>query len=142
MKRILFLFIPALIITLSVNAQSKAENQVNAVVERLKQAMLDGNRAELEAVSSADLSYGHSSGKIQSQAEFVNQIATGGSDFVTIDLTEQTIKMVGKTALVRHKLSAKTNDNGTPGMANIGVLLVFQKQQGDWKLIGRQAFKL
>lgn len=125
-----------------VNGQSKAESKVAAAVENLKQAMLSGNRSALNDIAANDLSYGHSSGKIENKTAFVESIASGKSDFVTLDLNDQTIKVSGKTALVRHKLSAQTNDNGKPGTVNLGVLLVFQKQKGAWKLLGRQAFKL
>ena len=54
----------------------------------------------------------------------------------------QTVKVTGKTAVVRHELHAKTNDSGKPGEAHIGVMLVWQKEGSTWKLLGRQAFKL
>jgi hypothetical protein len=107
MKRV-YSVILFVVISFSVNAQSKAEKQVAAAVEQLKQAMLSGNRSDLENVAANDLSYGHSGGKIEDKASFVESIASGKSDFVTIDLKDQTIKVIGKTAIVRHKLSSKT----------------------------------
>lgn len=126
----------------TVDAQTKAEKQVALAVENVKLAMISGDRNALENVAAEGLSYGHSSGKVEDKASFVESIASGKSDFVTIDLLDQTIDVSKKTAVVRHKLSAKTNDNGNPGTVNIGVLLIFQKQGGDWKLLARQAFKL
>jgi ketosteroid isomerase-like protein len=80
---------------------------------------------------------------LEDKAAFVEALASGTSDFVTIDLEDQTISVVDNTvALVRHKLHAKTNDNGKPGEAHIGILLVWQKQKGSWKLVARQAYKL
>lgn len=140
--KIVFLLLLCGIITSTVNAQSKSEKQVASSVDALKQAMLEGNRIALEDISANDLSYGHSSGKIEDKTAFVESLASGKSDFVTLDLTDQSIKVSGKIALVRHKLAAKTSDNGNPGSVNLGVLLVFQKQKGDWKLLARQAFKL
>ncbi|RZL45473.1 MAG: nuclear transport factor 2 family protein [Pedobacter sp.] len=125
-----------------VKAQTKDEKNVLAAVENMRLALISGDRAALENVAAADLSYGHSSGKIQDKAAFVEAIANGSSDFVSIDYKNQTIKVTGKTALVRHELHAKTNDGGKPGEVHLGILLVWQKQSGDWKLLGRQAFKL
>ncbi len=130
------------VFSISVKAQSKEEKQVAAAVETLKKAMIDGNKTALENISSDALSYGHSSGKVQDKAAFVDAIVSGQSDFVTMDLTEQTIVIKDKTAIVRHKLSAQTNDGGKPGNVNIGVMLVWVKEKGNWKLLGRQAFKL
>ena len=56
MKRLIIaiaLFIPFLI-----NAQSKAENEVAAAVEQLRKAMVDGDRAVLEKLTS-DKQYDH-----------------------------------------------------------------------------------
>jgi ketosteroid isomerase-like protein len=123
-------------------AQTKDEKDVAAAVEFMRKAMVDGDKANLTKLAAADLSYGHSSGKIQNKAEFVEAIASGASDFVTIDLTEQTIKVAGTTAIVRHKLNAQTNDGGKPGTTALGVMLIFQKQNGAWLLLARQAYKL
>ncbi len=128
--------------TMNVEAQTKDEKQVAVAVETLTKAMIDGNKAALEKISSDALSYGHSSGKIQNKTEFVEAIASGQSDFVTINLTDQTIVIKDQTAIVRHKLSAETNDGGKPGTVNLGIMLVWVKEKGNWKLLARQAFKL
>lgn len=123
-------------------AQSKEDAAVNAAVENLKKAMIDGDKAGLEKITSDKLSYGHSSGKIEDKAAFVDNIVTGKSDFVTIELTNQTVSVSGDAAVVRHTLSATTNDNGNPGSVKLNILLVFQKQKGQWKLLARQAVKV
>lgn len=129
-------------VSVMVKAQSKDEVSVLAAVENMRLALISGDRTALENVAATDLSYGHSSGKIQDKAAFVEAIASGSSDFVTVEYKNQTVKVTGKTAIVRHELHAKTNDGGKPGEAHIGVLLVWQKQGKNWKLLGRQAFKL
>lgn len=138
-----YVSILALVLFFSVgtNAQSKAQREVMDAVEQLKAAMISGDRAALEAIAADSLSYGHSGGNVQNKAEFVDAIATGKSDFVTIDLTEQTISVVGNTAIVRHVLSATTNDGGKPGSVKIKILLVFTREKSGWKLLARQAVK-
>lgn len=139
-KLILTLFI-AITFCLGTKAQSNQDKVANAV-EFLKQAMVSGNENDLEKIASDNLSYGHSSGKLEDKTAFVKSIASGASDFVSIDLTEQSINLKGKTAIVRHKLAAKTNDGGRPGEVKLGIMLVFAKEGGDWKLLARQAYKL
>lgn len=142
MKRIFILLLALTLFAGQVTAQSKKEKQVVAATEQLRKAMVDGDKAMLEAMTMPQLSYGHSGGHIDDQKEFVSKLTGGGSDFVTIDLTEQTISISGKTALVRHTLTAKTNDNNKPGDVQLKVLLVWQKKGGHWKLLARQAVKL
>jgi hypothetical protein len=143
MKNTLITFIVFCLACTLALGQSKEEKEVTAAVEFLRKAMLDGDKASLDRIAAPELSYGHSSGTIEDKAAFIEALVSGKNDFVTIALSEQTIQMVGNSlALVRHKLKADTNNGGTPGTANIGILLVFQKQQGQWKLLARQAFKL
>jgi hypothetical protein len=47
----------------------------------------------LEKYTSDKLSYGHSSGKVEGQGLFIQTLTGGASDFVSIDLAEQTISV-------------------------------------------------
>ncbi|RZK47784.1 MAG: nuclear transport factor 2 family protein [Pedobacter sp.] len=141
MKKYLFLIF-LLSATIMVNAQTADETKVVQAVEKLRLAMISGDRTALQNIASEKLGYGHSSGKLEDKATFVETIASGRSDFVTIDLKNQIVKVSGKTAIVRHELQAKTNDNGKPGEVHIGIVLVWQKEGKDWKLFDRQAYKL
>ncbi len=142
MKHLLFLLVAVATMNMAVHAQSKDEQAVATAVETLRKAMLDGDRAALTKISLPDLSYGHSGGKVEDQAAFVEALASGANDFVTIDLSEQTIKVVGSTAIVRHKLNGTSNDGGKPGVVKIAVMTVWVKQAKAWKLLARQAVKL
>ena len=141
-KQFLFTSITFILVTVSVQAQSKNENKVANAVEQLRKAMIDGSKTELENLVSDQLSYGHSGGHIDDKKEFVEKLTTGKSDFVTMDLTEQSISISGKTAIVRHKLNATTNDGGKPGEVHLLVMLVWQKKGGKWILLARQAVKI
>ena len=130
-------------INLTVYSQSKSEKQVAKAVTKLTNTMISGVKEDLESIASEDLSYGHSGGHIDDKKEFVQKLSPGGgSDFVTIDLTEQTIKVTGKTAVVRHILTAKSNDGGKPGDVHLRVILIFIKDHSNWKLLARQAVKI
>jgi len=123
-------------------AQKTEEENVKAAVEALRVAMVDGTKSALENLAADDLSYGHSSGVIENKHEFVEKIVSGKSDFVRINLEDQTVKVTGDVAIVRHKLKGETNNEGKPGTVNLGVLLVWQKQDGKWRLLARQAVKI
>lgn len=120
-----------------------AEPAVAAAAERLRVAMVDPTPAALRALVADDLSYGHSGGKVDTQASFISDLLDRKSDFVTIAITDQTIKVVdGNTAIVRHTLTADTNDSGKPGKVALKILGIWQKQGGEWKLLARQAVRL
>ena len=141
MKRLLIAGLLA-ICSLSVYAQNNDEKLVAKAVENLRVAMIDADRTALENLTADSLSYGHSGGKVERKSDFVENIVSGKSDFVTIILSDQTISIVNNLAIVRHTLNATTNDGGKPGTVKIHVLLVWQKYKKEWKLVARQAVKL
>ena len=122
-------------------AQSKAEQQVADAVSAWRKAMIDADKTALENLLAEELSYGHSAGKIEDKAMLVTSISTGQSDFITMELSEQTIKIAGKTAIVRHKLAGDINDGGKPSSLKLFVLQIWQKQGSGWKLLARQAVR-
>jgi ketosteroid isomerase-like protein len=142
MKKLVIIL--ALIAPFLLNAQSADEKEVADAVEQLRVAMVNADKAALENIAASKLSYGHSGGAVDDKKTFVEKITNGASDFVSIDLTEQTISISGKVAIVRHTLKAKTNDAGkAPGEVNLKILLVWQKnKKTGWKLLARQAVKL
>jgi len=131
-----------LTVSLTMFAQNDAEKQVANTIEQLRKAMVDADSAQLVNLTAPALSYGHSSGKVQNKKEFIEKIVDGSSDFVTMDLTEQTITISDNIAIVRHRLDAKTNDAGKPGEVHLYILLIWQKQKTGWKLLARQAVKI
>lgn len=123
-------------------AQSGAEPEVARAVENLVQAMLDADSAKLVSLVRNELSYGHSSSKIEDKASFVGALASGRSDFLSMNITGQTIAVVNNTAMVRHLLTGTVVDNGKQGDVKLHVLLVWVKERGRWQLLARQAVKV
>jgi len=123
-------------------AQEMNDPTLVSAVEAFRKALIDPTKAALDKLTMDELSYGHSSGLIQDKAAFEEALLSGASDFVSIELTDQTLKVVGNTAWVRHKLSAVTNDGGKQGETHLSVLLIWMKQKGQWRLLARQAVKV
>jgi len=139
MKRLAVLLLLSVVL-MGAKAQTKDETEVAAGVEKLRTAMISGNKTELESILSDDLTYGHSGGKIENKASFVTAISTKKSDFKMIQLNDQTISVTGDVAVVRHLLVADTNDGGKPANIHLGIVLVWKKNKGQWKMIARRAF--
>jgi ketosteroid isomerase-like protein len=136
------LFLISFGIISSCTSNPEAES-VEAAAQDLVQAMLSADRDALENLASDKLTYGHSSGKIETKAEFVETIASGASVFEKIEIADQHVEVEGNTAIIRHILIANTNDPGKgPAEIKLGILLVWTKSADGWKLIARQAYKL
>jgi ketosteroid isomerase-like protein len=141
MKILLTLLLCSMLTTQALS-QSADEKAVAAAVEKLRKAMIAGDPALLKSMAAEDLSYGHSNALLENRDEFVDQFVTGKTVFKTIDLTDQTIKIVGDAAIVRHRLTAETNNSNIPGSVDLTILMVWKKQKGEWKLLARQAAKI
>jgi ketosteroid isomerase-like protein len=122
------------------STQTGKEGAVSAAVEALRKAMIAGDRTALDKIAAAELSYGHSSGRLENKAEFIEALASGKSGFSAIELEGQTIKVVDKTALVRHIFHGTRRKDGDK--VKLYTLLVWQQQGEQWKLLARQAAKL
>jgi hypothetical protein len=120
MKRSWLFFISIAFFTTAV-AQSNKESVLNKQVERLKAAMVNADSSELVSITHPLLSYGHSSGRIEDRASFIQSLVSGKSDFLNMQLSEQSIAISGKTAIVRHALEADINDSGNPGKVKLKV---------------------
>jgi ketosteroid isomerase-like protein len=126
----------------SSSAESADQAAIDKAVEALRKALLEKNKAGLEQLTADQLSYGHSSGKVQSKAEFVDGVMTSKAVTKSIAFPELTVAVVGDTAIARHLYESEMETDGKPNSVKIGALQVWQKQDGNWKLLARQGFKL
>lgn len=116
---------------------------VAEAVAALTKAMLTPDKAKLEALTADQLSYGHSSGKVEDKATFVGVVASKKTVYKSIELSKQTIVVAGNDAIVRHAWESESGPgDGKWNVSKIGVMQVWQKQASGWRLLARQAFKV
>jgi hypothetical protein len=125
---------------LPVAAQSGDEAAVKAAVEAFRKAMLGNDRAQLDALTADQLSYGHSGGKVQNKAEFIEGALN--SHWKSINVSDETTKIVGSNAISRFIFTGENESDGKINAVKIGVLMVWLKQDGHWRLLARQAVKV
>ena len=137
------IFAMSFLVAITVFGQKKNDIQsVTNAAEKLRLAMISGDKSLLEFLILPELTYGHSGGHIDDAKEFVEKLVSKKSDFLTIDITNQNVQIVGNTAIVRHHFYATTADLGkAPGDVTLDILLVWVKAKKDWKLLARQAVK-
>ena len=122
------------------STQTGKEGAVSAAVEAWRKAMIAADKSGLDKVTAAELSYGHSSGRLESKAEFIEAIVSGKSGFSAIELAGQTVNVVDKIAIVRHTFNATRRKQGD--QVKLYNLTIWMQQQDQWKMLARQAAKL
>jgi len=104
--------------------------------------MIQPDSAVLADLASDDLEYVHSSGTVRNKQEFINEFMKRWTNFSKVTITNQTIKITGDDAIVRHRLVADAHNPGYPAVVDIIVLMVWRKEGGKWKMLARQAAKI
>jgi ketosteroid isomerase-like protein len=122
-------------------AESADETAVRKAIDDLSKAILAADRAKLETLVSDQLSYGHSAGRLETKKEFVDVIAGKKTIYKSITLDNPTVSVVGNNAIARHVFIVETETDGKPSTAKVGVMQVWVKDGGNWKLLARQAFR-
>ena len=123
-------------------AQTQDETQLTQRLERFRKAMIQPDSAVLADLASDDLEYVHSSGTVRNKQEFINEFMKRWTNFSKVTITNQTIKITGDNAIVRHRLVADAHNPGYPAVVDIIVLMVWRKEGGKWKMLARQAAKI
>ena len=116
--------------------------EVSHAVEALNNALVEPQTKLFEDLVSEKLTYGHSGGTIQNKQEFIDDLVNGPFDFLSINALDQQITIYGNTAVARHIMSAKGENKGASIDVHIGIIMIFQKENEELKLLARQAYKL
>ena len=122
-------------------AESAEEAAVAQAVEALRKAIFGQEKTQLEALCADQLSYGHSDGRVENKAQFINGVMTRKAMVKSITLSDHTITVAGTDAIARHSWASESETDGKSTSTKIGVLQVWQKQGGNWKLLARQGFR-
>jgi len=122
-------------------AASAEEAAVAQAIEALRKAVLEQDKTQLEALCAEQLSYGHSDGRVENKAQFINGVMTRKAILTSLTLSDHTIAIVGADAIARHTWVSESETDGKPTSTKIGVLQVWQKQGGTWKLLARQSVR-
>jgi ketosteroid isomerase-like protein len=119
------------------------EDAVLKNVEAFRAAQAAGNAEALVALLAEDLSYSHSNAKIDTKASLLDGVAKANYKWTSLEYKDPTVKIVGPAAIVRFNFVGEqefTDGKKTP--QNLHILMNWQKQGNDWKLLSRAATKL
>jgi hypothetical protein len=142
MKKAIFFFF--IITGFAAGAQSKEESRLIERTYLLSHTVFGSKDSlVLEDLFARKASYGHSGGKIESREETIRNVSKNKSVYTDTAVSNISVLIEGKTAVVRHLFKANENKtDGTVTPLNFTMMLVWVKEKGKWRLVGRQATKL
>jgi ketosteroid isomerase-like protein len=125
-------------------AASADEDAVAKNVEAFRAAQVAADAKALDALCAAELSYSHSDARIEDKPTFIANATSGKSKFLSLKYEDTKIRVVGDAAIVRfHWLGeSEAVADGKKSSTNLHILMNWQKQGADWKLLSRASTKL
>ena len=125
-------------------AASADDDAVAKNLEAFRMAQFTADAKAFEALCAAELSYSHSDGHVEDKATFIANATTGKSKYLSLAYQDPTIRVVGTAAIVRFHWVGESQAvaDGKKSATNLHILMNWQKQGTDWKLLSRAATKL
>jgi ketosteroid isomerase-like protein len=125
-------------------AGSADEEAVAKRVEAFRAAQVAADAKAFDALCAAELSYSHSDARVEDKATFIANATNGKSKFLSLAYEDPKIRVVGDAAIVRFHWVAESQAvaDGKKSSTNLHILMNWQKQGGDWKLLSRASTKL
>ena len=125
-------------------AMTADEEAVAKRLEAFRAAQFAADAKAFDALCAAELSYSHSDARVEDKATFIANATNGKSKFLSLQYLDPKIRVVGPAAIVRFHWVAETQSiaDGKKSNTNLHILMNWQKQGADWKLLSRASTKL
>ena len=125
-------------------AASADEDAVAKSVEAFRAAQVATDAKAFEALCAAELSYGHSDARVEDKATFITNATNRKTKFLSLAYQDPKIRVVGSAAIVRFNWVSESEAiaDGKKSANKLHILMNWQKQGADWKLLSRASTKL
>jgi hypothetical protein len=132
----------AAIDTTDCHAAASETDAVAAALDTYRTGLLTANGKVFDALFSDPIAYGHSTGGVQTRKAVIDEAGNGKSNWKSITFTELTIQLNGTNAMARCVFNGEQEVNGKQNSPRFGLLTVWVKRGGKWKLLARQGYKI
>jgi ketosteroid isomerase-like protein len=129
---------------MAAQAMTADEEAVAKRLEAFRAAQVAADAKAFDDLCAAELSYSHSDGHVEDKATFIRNATAGKSKFLSLEYKDPSIRVVGDAAIVRFHWLAEGESipAGKKSNTDLAILMNWQKQDGEWKLLSRASTKL
>jgi len=144
MQKNIFILLVTLSFAFNIKAQdaNDPKMQVMMKMQDLKNALLSKDSISLSGLLVDDISYGHSSGLIQTKSQLIRDVMSGFQEYKSIEASDLNVRIYDNTGIATLKLKVNLSFGGNPMDLNLIATLTWVKINNAWKLVARQAVKL
>jgi hypothetical protein len=123
-------------------ATGKIEQEVMKAEQARVTALTQGDLAKLGEILADDLTYTHSSGRVDSKEQFLDSLKTGAVKYESMTHSNVKVSLYGSTAVMRGESDMKLQSGGRPVAFRIRFLNVYVKKDGHWQMTAWQSTRL
>jgi ketosteroid isomerase-like protein len=113
--------------------------EIRALEDRRCQAMIDKDMKALESIYADELVYTHSNAAVDDKASYLAGITSGKFDYKSIKRPEESIRVIGDTAIVAGRAEISVSSNGVARELDSRYLIVWVKRGGGWQAVAWQS---
>jgi hypothetical protein len=124
------------------HAASADETAVMKNTMAHRDALFAADAKGLDKLTAPELSYSHSDGHIEDKATMIANATNGKSKWLSLTYQNPTVRIVHDAAIVRFNFVGQNQSGDKTNDIKLGILMVWQKQAGQWKLLARCSTKL
>jgi ketosteroid isomerase-like protein len=116
----------------------KSKEQIRALEAARNDAIVHGDAAALERMTSDDYTFITLRGELRTKAEIVKGFATGAFKYESREISDLNIRVYGNAAVVTGRSTQKGVENGKDYSGDYWFTRVYVKESGRWLTVALQ----
>ena len=109
-------------------------------LEDYRQGMLTADKARLEALCMDEVAFGHTSGLLQTKAEFIASVTDGKTVWKSLAFERPTLRIVDDCAVSHFVFVGENESAGHSNKLRFDTVVVWKRQAGQWRMLVRQGY--
>ena len=118
---------------------TKAKEEIRALEHARNEAIVHGDAATLESMTSDDYTFVTLRGELRTKAEIVKGFSTGAFKYESREISGLKVRVYGNAAVVTGRSSQKGTEDGKDYSGAYRFTRVYVKQDGRWLTVALQA---
>jgi len=119
-------------------AASNAEDEIKKLEEARNQAILHGDAAALDRMTSDDYTFITLRGEMRTKSDILKGFASGSFHYESREISDLKVRIYGDTAVVTGRSVQKGAENGKDYSGDYWFTRVYVKQKGRWLTVALQ----
>ena len=121
------------------SSSDKSKDEIRTLETARNEAIVHGDAASLERMTSDDYTFITLRGELRTKAEIVKGFATGTFRYSSREISDLNIRVYGNAAVVTGLSTQKGTENGKDYSGDYRFTRVYVKENGRWLTVALQA---